>query len=112
MLFDDVLAPFPAVVVEPLPAVVVLPAAVVAVLPDDDGATAVPFVVPPFADGGGAVELTTPQVGVVCPACTSAGVRSPHAYACCSAAVGATAPGTFFCTAFTPYCSSDRPRLA
>ena len=74
--------------------------------------TAAPVAVPASAPGGAAVALITPQVGVVCPAATSDGVRSPHEYACCSAAVGATAPGTFCCTALTPYCSSERPRLA
>ena len=59
-----------------------------------------------------AAVFTTPQVGVVWPACTSAGVRSPQEYPACSAAVGATAPGTLALTWSTPYCSNESPSEA
>ena len=58
--------------------VALLPA-VEAVVPDDDNEVGDPVAVPEFAVGGAAVAVTTPHVGVVCPACTSAGVRSPQA---------------------------------
>ena len=58
-----------------------------------DEAAAAPVAVPALAPGGPAVVKVTPQVGVVCPAATSAGVRSPHEYAFCSAAVGANRTG-------------------
>ena len=86
--------------------------AVVAVTPEAGVVAAPPVAVPPLAEGGGAVTVTTPQVGVVCPAWTSAGVRSPHEYADDSACVGETAPGTFLRTALMPYCSRESPRLA
>src|SRR3984957_5401151 len=53
-----------------LPAVIALPAAV---LPLTVAMWAAP------GGGGGGAPLVTPQVGVVCPAWTSVGVRSPHA---------------------------------
>ncbi len=56
--------------------------------------------------------LVVPHVGDVAPACTSAGVKSPQAYASFSSAVGATAPGTSAVTVLTPYCSKERPRDA
>jgi hypothetical protein len=60
--------------VEVAPVVAVLLAAV----PDAGEVTGAPVAVPALADGGAAVAVTTPQVGVVCPLATSAGVRSPQ----------------------------------
>src|SRR3974390_1674404 len=89
----------------PLAPVVVAPTACV---PE----TAAPVAVPELAPAGAAVAFTIPHVGVVCPAATSVGVRSPQEYAFPSAAVGGTAPGTLCWTALMPYCSRDNPRLA
>ena len=102
----------PAEPVEPVAPLVAVVVPTLAVVPDAGDVTGEPLAVPELAEGGAAVTVTTPQVGVVWPAATSLGVRSPQEYAACSAAVGATAPGTFFWTALTPYCSSDKPRLA
>jgi hypothetical protein len=114
---DALVDGFVAPVLDLVEVVPVLPAVVAPVVPVDftppgGDVTVGPVAVPPLAPGGGAVTVTTPQVGVVAPVCTSVGVRSPHEYADCSAAVGETAPGTFFKTALIPYCSRDKPRLA
>jgi hypothetical protein len=61
-----------------------------------------PAALPAVDAGDVAVALVTPHVGVVWPAATSAGVRSPHEYPFASAAVGATAPGTPLLTASMP----------
>src|SRR5271165_2790127 len=63
-----------------------LPVVAPAVLPVEPTVVALPAAVLPLTvatvaapgGGGGAAPLVTPQVGVVCPACTSVGVRSPH----------------------------------
>jgi hypothetical protein len=79
-LFAVVVAVLPPVVPPGVVLPVVLPL-VVAVVPEAGDVTGEPVAVPALAEGGAAVAVTTPQVGVVCPAATSAGVRSPHEYA-------------------------------
>lgn len=74
--FAGVPAAVPAAVVAP-PAAAVVPVELAAV-PDDGEVTGAPVEVPAFAGGGAAVAVTTPQVGVVWPAWTSVGVRSPQ----------------------------------
>jgi hypothetical protein len=65
-------------VVPPLVAVPPVVAVLVAAVPEAGEVTGEPLAVPALAEGGAAVAVTTPQVGVVCPAATSAGVRSPQ----------------------------------
>jgi len=81
-----------------------------AVAPAPPPFTVVTLVAP--GGGGGAAPFVTPHVGVVCPACTSVGVRSPQEYAELSAVVGLTAPGTSAVTWSIPYLSKESPRLA
>ena len=66
----------PPAVVEP-PVAAVVPVELAAV-PEGGEVTGAPVDVPAFAGGGAAVAVTTPQVGVVWPAWTSVGVRSPQ----------------------------------